>query len=100
MTKECREKILYLKIFDFDEFKGPLTLLLAGGGVNLTPPPRFFRKSPKTGGNLDQQKNISESNSFPEILKKIACNLVQPFSHRNHAINMGRGGGVKLTPPI
>ena len=24
MTKECREKILYLKIFDFDEFKGPL----------------------------------------------------------------------------
>ena len=24
MTKECREKILRLKNFDFDEFKGPL----------------------------------------------------------------------------
>ena len=69
------------------------------GGVNLTPPPRFFRKSPKTGGNLDQQKNISEPNSFPEILKKIACNLVQPFSHRNYAVNMGRGGGGQITPP-
>ena len=66
-----------------------------GGGT----PPRFFRKSPKTGQNFDQQKNISEPNSFPEILKKIACNLVQPFSHSNYAVNMGRGGGVKLTPP-
>ena len=24
MTKQCREKILRLKIFDFDEFRGPL----------------------------------------------------------------------------
>ena len=24
MTKECREKILYLKIIYFDEFRGPL----------------------------------------------------------------------------
>ena len=69
-----------------------LTLLRAGGG-DFHPPPRFFRKSPKTGQNFDQQKNISEPNSFPEILKKIACNLVQPFSHRNYAVNMGRGGG-------
>ena len=23
MTKECREKILRLNIFDFDEFRGP-----------------------------------------------------------------------------
>ena len=30
MTKECREKILRLKIFDFDEFKGPLKGALRG----------------------------------------------------------------------
>lgn len=30
MTKECREKILRLKIFDFDEIMGPLKGALSG----------------------------------------------------------------------
>ena len=72
-------------------FKG-LTRLRAGGGGKITPPPRFFQKAPKTTENLDPKKNISLPNSFPEILKKIACNLLQPFCHSNYVLNMGGGG--------
>ena len=35
MTKECREKILSLKIFDFDEFRGPLKEALLRGPKGL-----------------------------------------------------------------
>ena len=70
---------------------------MQGGGENH-PPPRFFQKAPKTTENLDPKKNISLPNSFPEILKKIACNLLQPFCHSNYVLNMG-GGGWKSPPP-
>ena len=58
----------------------------------------FFRPTPYPGGNLVKTKMIHEPNSFADILKKIACNFIQPFSHSNYVLKVYRGG-VRSTPP-
>ena len=71
---------------------------MAKGGVRSTPPPMFFRPTPYPGGNLVKTKMIHEPNSFADILKKIACNFIQPFSHSNYVLKVYRGGFVQPPP--
>ena len=58
----------------------------------------FFRPTPYPGGNLVKTKMIHEPNSFADILKKIACNFIQPFSHSNYVLKVYRGGFVQPPP--
>ena len=76
-----------------------LTLGCPRGGFVRPPPPMFFRPTPYPGGNLVKTKMIHEPNSFADILKKIACNFIQPFSHSNYVLKVYRGGFVQPPPP-
>ena len=67
-------------------------------GGFVRPPPMFFRPTPYPGGNLVKTKMIHEPNSFADILKKIACNFIQPFSHSNYVLKVYRGGFVQPPP--
>ena len=77
-----------------------LTLLLAGRGQFNPPPLGFFQKAGKRVEIWTNKKISVNQIHFLRFKKKIACNLVQPFSHSNYAVNMGRGGQIDPSPHL